>query len=115
MRSEYILSAGAVQSPQLLMLSGIGPEKHLRDHHIKVIHDSPGVGENLQDHIAVGGYTYLYDSSTDNDSGNSRDTDADSGSTSLVTVSQVNEFLNEHNGSLYGFLGGEAMGFVKSG
>ncbi|MEP3633417.1 MAG: AMP-binding protein [Shimia thalassica] len=52
-RQEVILAAGAFQSPQLLMLSGIGPEKHLRDHGIEVVKDLPNVGENLQDHIDV--------------------------------------------------------------
>ena len=49
-QSEVILSAGAVASPQLLMLSGIGPAAHLSDHGIELVHDLPGVGENLQDH-----------------------------------------------------------------
>jgi choline dehydrogenase-like flavoprotein len=48
---EVLLSAGALQSPQLLMLSGIGPAAHLREHGIEVVHDAPGVGENLQDHF----------------------------------------------------------------
>jgi len=51
---EVILSAGAINSPQLLMLSGIGPADHLREHSIQVVHDASGVGENLQDHIASG-------------------------------------------------------------
>lgn len=50
-RAEVILSAGAFQSPQLLMLSGLGPAAHLRDNGIEVIADIPGVGQNLQDHI----------------------------------------------------------------
>jgi len=48
---EIILSGGAVNSPQLLMLSGIGPADHLKSHGIRVWHDLPGVGSNLQDHL----------------------------------------------------------------
>jgi choline dehydrogenase len=47
---EVILSAGALQSPQLLQLSGVGPADLLRQHGVPVIADLPGVGENLQDH-----------------------------------------------------------------
>lgn len=50
---EIILAGGAVNSPQLLMLSGVGPADHLQEMGIAVIHDLPGVGENLQDHPAV--------------------------------------------------------------
>ncbi|KAJ8727999.1 hypothetical protein PYW08_016384 [Mythimna loreyi] len=52
-RKEVILSAGAVNSPQLLMLSGVGPKKHLSSNNIPVIIDSPLVGQNLQDHIII--------------------------------------------------------------
>ena len=45
-----IVCAGAFASPQLLMLSGVGPAAHLREHDIPVVHDLAGVGENLQDH-----------------------------------------------------------------
>jgi choline dehydrogenase-like flavoprotein len=50
---EVILAAGAIGSPQLLMLSGIGPPAHLRSHGIDVTVDAPGVGCNLQDHPYV--------------------------------------------------------------
>ncbi|HET6805457.1 MAG TPA: GMC family oxidoreductase N-terminal domain-containing protein [Frateuria sp.] len=50
-RREVVLCAGAIASPQLLMLSGIGPAGHLQALDIPVLHDAPGVGENLQDHI----------------------------------------------------------------
>ncbi|MFP3548186.1 GMC family oxidoreductase N-terminal domain-containing protein, partial [Rhizobium sp. SIMBA_035] len=49
-KKEVILSAGAFQSPQLLMLSGIGPKDELQRHGIDVVADLPGVGQNLQDH-----------------------------------------------------------------
>jgi choline dehydrogenase len=50
---EVILSAGALQSPQLLQLSGIGPENLLRAMGIPLVADVPGVGENLQDHLQL--------------------------------------------------------------
>ena len=52
--SEVILSGGAINSPQLLMLSGIGPRDHLEDVGIDVLADLPGVGANLSDHLAAG-------------------------------------------------------------
>ncbi|CAD5109283.1 GMC family oxidoreductase [Zestomonas carbonaria] len=52
-RKEVLLSAGAFGSPQLLMLSGIGPEAELKPHGIAVRHELPGVGQNLQDHPDV--------------------------------------------------------------
>jgi choline dehydrogenase len=54
---EIVLAAGAVGSPHLLMLSGIGPADHLRAHGVAVVHDARGVGQNLQDHF-FGGVTY---------------------------------------------------------
>ena len=50
---EVLLCAGALQSPQILMLSGIGPAAELQKHGIAVVQDLPGVGENLHDHIDV--------------------------------------------------------------
>ena len=49
--AEVILSAGAIGSPQLLMVSGIGEAQHLKEHGIDVVADLPGVGKNLQDHL----------------------------------------------------------------
>ncbi len=50
---EVILAASAINSPQLLMLSGIGPSRHLAQHGIPVVADRAGVGQNLQDHLEV--------------------------------------------------------------
>jgi choline dehydrogenase-like flavoprotein len=50
---EVLLCAGALQSPQILMLSGIGPRMHLLENGIAPVHDLPGVGENLHDHVDV--------------------------------------------------------------
>ncbi len=50
---EIILSAGAICSPQILMLSGVGPAAHLTEHGIPLLHDVPGVGQNLRDHPVV--------------------------------------------------------------
>lgn len=52
-REGVVLSAGALNTPRLLMLSGIGPAQHLRDMDIEVLQDLPGVGGNLQDHVGV--------------------------------------------------------------
>lgn len=58
-KKEIILSAGAFGSPQILLLSGIGPKGKLEPHGIKLVHELPGVGENLQDHPD---YVLSYDS-----------------------------------------------------
>jgi choline dehydrogenase len=50
---EVVISASAINSPKLLMLSGIGPAEHLREHGIEVLVNRPGVGANLQDHLEV--------------------------------------------------------------
>jgi choline dehydrogenase len=50
---EVILAGGSINSPQLLLLSGIGPAAHLAEHHIPVVADLPGVGQHLQDHLEV--------------------------------------------------------------
>lgn len=52
-RKEVILAASAINSPKLLMLSGIGPADHLREMGIEIVADRPGVGGNLQDHLEL--------------------------------------------------------------
>ena len=52
-RREVILSAGAIGSPHLMQVSGLGPAGLLAQHHVPVIVDLPGVGENLQDHLQL--------------------------------------------------------------
>ncbi|XP_077290359.1 neither inactivation nor afterpotential protein G [Arctopsyche grandis] len=50
-RNEIIISCGSIKTPQLLMLSGIGPEHHLKEHNIEVVVNSESVGRNLHDHL----------------------------------------------------------------
>ncbi|MDJ0626666.1 MAG: choline dehydrogenase [Rhodobacter sp.] len=52
-RREVVLAASSINSPKLLMLSGIGPARHLAEHGITVLADRPGVGRNLQDHLEL--------------------------------------------------------------
>ena len=52
-KREVIVAASSINSPKLLMLSGIGPAQHLRDHGIPTVADRPGVGQNLQDHLEL--------------------------------------------------------------
>ena len=65
-RGEVILAGGAINSPQLLMLSGIGPAEHLAGHGISVVADSPQVGRNLNDHQGIN-YTWRMTVPTYND------------------------------------------------
>ncbi len=51
--SEVIITSGAINTPKLLMLSGLGPASHLKQHDIEIMHDLPGVGANLNDHFGV--------------------------------------------------------------
>lgn len=58
--SRVVLSAGAINSPKILMQSGIGPAAHLREVGVEVRHDLPGVGQNFQDHILAAGCVWEY-------------------------------------------------------
>jgi choline dehydrogenase-like flavoprotein len=51
--SEVVVTSGAIGTPKIMMLSGVGPAAHLREHGIDVVHDLPGVGENLNDHFGI--------------------------------------------------------------
>lgn len=57
-RRETILSLGAINTPKVLMQSGIGPAEHLAEHGIPLVRDLPGVGQNFQDHIMVAGLVW---------------------------------------------------------
>ncbi|EFO85674.1 hypothetical protein CRE_01528 [Caenorhabditis remanei] len=52
-QGDVILAGGAINTPQILMLSGVGPAEHLRSHEIPLVADLPGVGQNLQDHLEI--------------------------------------------------------------
>lgn len=108
---EVILSAGAIQSPQLLMLSGIGPKEHLQEKNISVIRDIPAVGSNLQDHVAMGGLAYLIDPPK------KQRPEEDEFNFVLprsMTVKSVSEFVRNKTGPLYGLPICEVMGFINS-
>lgn len=58
--TRVVLSAGAINSPKILMQSGIGPADHLKEVGVNVLHDLPGVGQNFQDHILAAGCIWEY-------------------------------------------------------
>ncbi len=69
-RHEVVSSAGAINTPQLFLLSGIGPASELRERGIVVNHDLPMVGKNLQDHLAISNYFYASEPTLNNVLGN---------------------------------------------
>ncbi len=100
---EVILAAGALQSPHILMLSGIGPADHLRQHDIPVILDQPGVGANLQDHLD---YTMIF-----------RSADTDLFGLSLKATRDLLQAANEWRAERLGHLRStcaESGGFLKT-
>ncbi|MFD1684131.1 GMC family oxidoreductase [Halobellus litoreus] len=95
---EVVLSAGAINTPQLLLLSGIGPAEHLRSHDVDVAVDLPGVGRNLQDHLLVAVNYSCTGTTTRDDTG---------------TLDDVVEYHAQGSGRLSSN-GGEAGGFLRS-
>lgn len=96
-RREVVLCGGAINSPQLLMLSGIGDREHLEQHGIDVVHHAPEVGKNLQDHLVT---ALGFDVEND----------------SLFTAERPFELINyllRRRGMLTSNVG-EAYGFVRS-
>lgn len=105
---ETILCAGAIQSPQILMLAGIGPADHLIENDIDVIVDSPGVGGNLQDHIALNGAIYLIENPF------SDDTLSYIIPKTIGNLDTLRKFTFDERGPLYGMGACEVMAYVNS-
>ncbi|PSN57094.1 hypothetical protein C0J52_01323 [Blattella germanica] len=101
-KKEVILSAGSLQTPQLLMLSGIGPRYHLEEMGIDTILDIPSVGENLQDHVALGGTTFLVDSPET------------FMLPSVLTLNTAYDFALQEKGALYALPEAEVMAFINT-
>ncbi|KAG7204867.1 hypothetical protein KM043_005267 [Ampulex compressa] len=101
-RKEVILSAGAINTPQLLMLSGVGPSQHLQKLGIPVLVNSPGVGQNLQDHIAMGGLTFLIDY------------EISIVMSRLVNINSALRYAITEDGPLTSSIGLEAIGFIPT-
>nr|XP_018902436.1 PREDICTED: glucose dehydrogenase [FAD, quinone]-like isoform X1 [Bemisia tabaci] len=108
-RKEVILSAGSIASPQLLMLSGVGPKEHLEELKINLVVDSPGVGGNLQDHPAMGGLTYLFDSPPE-----TYPIGAGVVLPRLLTLKTLLQFLRDRDGPFYVQPFCEVIGFVNT-
>ncbi|XP_076652657.1 glucose dehydrogenase [FAD, quinone]-like [Halictus rubicundus] len=109
-KREVILSAGAIQSPQLLMVSGVGPKDHLNDIGVDTVHDAPGVGENLQDHVSIGGMNYLVDTPENYTKKDTFIFDLPQS----VTVDTVEEFAINRTGILYTLPITEGMAFINT-
>jgi choline dehydrogenase-like flavoprotein len=101
---EVLLCAGALQSPQILMLSGIGPKAHLASHGITPVHDLPGVGQNLHDHMDV---VQMLDAPQ------LKDSIGISAAGALKTLRGIAEWRQQRTGMLTSNVA-EAGGFIKS-
>ncbi|GJQ78194.1 hypothetical protein Trydic_g2524 [Trypoxylus dichotomus] len=110
-KREVILSTGTIQTPQLLMLSGIGPREHLEGLKIDIVTDSPGVGENLQDHAAMGGLTFLFDAPQ-----SLKNSSAGAGFElpKVFTSKNIEGFTKRREGPMYWLPECEVMGFIHT-
>jgi hypothetical protein len=106
---EIILSGGSLQSPQILMLSGVGPRDHLEEMGIRTIVDLPAVGENLQDHVAVGGTSYLVETPAHMDP-----TAVSFVLPKILTMRTLYNFVFENTGPLYALPECEVMAFINT-
>lgn len=97
---EVIISAGAINSPQLLMLSGIGPASHLQQHNVTVLLDRNGVGGNLMDHVWPGIFHFSTNSNTIKEQ--------------LLKLSAVRSFLKNRSGPFTSPGAVEAISFLDT-
>lgn len=104
---EVILSAGSIQTPQILMLSGVGPEEILYSNYIDPVYILPGVGENLQDHVGLGGGTYLIQNPISDES-------LTFIVPKLINVEAIKEFIENDTGALFAMPAAEVMGFINT-
>ncbi|XP_055604803.1 glucose dehydrogenase [FAD, quinone]-like [Uranotaenia lowii] len=104
---EVILSAGSLNTPQLMMLSGVGPRSILQRFDIDVIHNLPGVGKNLQDHVATGGLTFLINNPFNN--GSLSTTVLDS-----TTTHAIKQMVFNKTGPLMDMPSCQVMGFINT-
>lgn len=96
-KKEVIVSAGAFQSPQLLMVSGVGPKAILESNGIPVVKDLPGVGQNMEDHV-LGGPSYRVNVVTTSSTSNP-----------LFAAKAAQDYLNTNSGMLTG-VGADFLG-----
>lgn len=101
-RREVILAAGAIGSPHILMNSGIGARRELEAVGVPVIHDLPGVGKNLQDHIAIGGIGWTIDKPVG------------IRTQRLININAAIRYAFTEDGPLTSSIGLEAVGFLNT-
>ncbi|EDW06803.1 glucose dehydrogenase [FAD, quinone] [Drosophila mojavensis] len=100
-RKEAILSAGSIDSPALLMRSGIGPREHLEQLQVPVVRDLPGLGSNLQDHVVVPLFFQL-------------DAGVAEAATKQDILDSIYEYLTQHSGTLATHGTASLVGLINS-